>query len=405
MKYIWCNIKSFFINKKLIFLLTVFSVICSCVMIHFSYGLFQNYQLKKQYDLSDKREIVLTLQDNYEEVPDNELNDDEFYLRVPEKLDAYVTVDLLKKFVAEFGNSFEEKLKYIEMTAVVDELPFRLMFTIKDGVITKSDEFEKEVEDNAMLESGRYFTEEEYRAGEKVAICWDYLHWNIKSSPVSNRMAVDKETLHIQGKDYKIIAYGIIDRDRPTIPVTSLEGTTPFTGEMVFHFRKPIRQEQYDTVSEKTEKVLGELAVLEPAELPDDDAVYLYNTIIMITVFIALVSAINFAILYRYILTSRKQSRMVYRICGMNFFQVVFLYLGECVVLTVPAYLAGIFLFENILLKQISGHYEYMSGSYDAFLYLALFAVYFLVSLLVLSFMIVHALKSDAELDVRGGFQ
>lgn len=178
---------------------------------------------------------------------------------------SYVTVDLLKKYVAEFSNSYTDKLKYIEATAIVDKLPFHMNFSIKDGLIIKSDEFEKEVEDNAMLESGRYFTEEEYRKGEKVAICWDYLHWNTMSSPVSKRMAVDKKILHIQGKDYKIIAYGIIDIDRPVIPITSLEDTTPFTGEIVFNFKKPIRQEQYDIVVEKTEKIFGDKAVVAAA--------------------------------------------------------------------------------------------------------------------------------------------
>ena len=128
-------------------------------------------------------------------------------------------------------------------------------FSVKDGTIINSDEYEKEIENNAMLESGRYFTDKEYRNGEKVAICWDYLHWNTMSSPVSSRMAVDKNTLHIQGKDYKIIAYGIIDVDRPTIPVTSLEDTTLFHQRLVFHFKKPIRQEQYNLVVEKTNKI------------------------------------------------------------------------------------------------------------------------------------------------------
>ena len=77
MKYIWCNIKNFFKHKKLIFILTVFSVICSCIMIHFSYGLYQNYQLKKEYDLSDEREIALSLQGDFDEESDKELNDDE----------------------------------------------------------------------------------------------------------------------------------------------------------------------------------------------------------------------------------------------------------------------------------------------------------------------------------------
>ena len=115
-------------------------------MIHFSYGLYQNYQLKKQYDLSDERKIVLTLQGDFDETSDNELNDDESYFMQADSAKSYVTVDLLKKYVAEFSNSYTDKLKYIEATAIVDKLPFHMNFSIKDGLIIKSDEFEKEVE-------------------------------------------------------------------------------------------------------------------------------------------------------------------------------------------------------------------------------------------------------------------
>ena len=405
MKYIWRNIKNFFDNNKLIFILTISSVICSCIMIHFSYGLYQNYQLKKQYDLSDEREITLSLQGNFDEISDPGLNDDESYFKPVDSGNSYVTLHLLKKYMAEFGNSFTDKLKYIEVTAIVDQLPFRMDFSVKDGVITKSDAFEKEVEDNAMLESGRYFTDKEYRNGEKVAICWDYFHWNTMSFPVSKRMAIDKSTLHIQGNNYRIIAYGIIDIDRPVIPITSLDDDAIFNENIVFHFKKPIRQDQYNIVKEKTDKILGDKAVVEPADLPDDDAVYLYNTIIMVTIFITIVSAINFAILYRYILSGRRQSLMVFRICGMSFDRVVLLYLGECVMLTVPAYFTGVLLFENIVLKKISRYYDYMSGSYSAYVYLVLFAVYFAVSLLIIFVMILYALKTDRKLNVKGGVQ
>ena len=90
-------------------------------MIHFSYGLYQNYQLKKQYDLSDERKIVLTLQGDFDETSDNELNDDESYFMPADSAKSYVTVDLLKKYVAEFSNSYTDKLKYIEATAIVDK--------------------------------------------------------------------------------------------------------------------------------------------------------------------------------------------------------------------------------------------------------------------------------------------
>lgn len=150
-------------------------------MIHFSYGLYQNYQLKKEYDLSDEREIALSLQGDFDEESDKELNDDESYFKPVDSVDNYITMNLLKKYVAEFNNSFTDKLKYIEATAIVDQLPFRMNFSVKDGTIINSDEYEKEIENNAKLESGRYFTDKEYRNGEKVAICWDYLHWNTMS--------------------------------------------------------------------------------------------------------------------------------------------------------------------------------------------------------------------------------
>lgn len=97
MKYIWCNIKNFFKHKKLIFILTVFSVICSCIMIHFSYGLYQNYQLKKEYDLSDEREIALSLQGDFDEESDKELNDDESYFKPVDSVDNYITIEFVKE--------------------------------------------------------------------------------------------------------------------------------------------------------------------------------------------------------------------------------------------------------------------------------------------------------------------
>ena len=121
-------------------------------MIHFSYGLYQNYQLKKEYDLSDEREIALSLQGDFDEESDKELNDDESYFKPVDSVDNYITMNLLKKYVAEFNNSFTDKLKYIEATAIVDQLPFRMNFSVKDGTIINSDEYEKEIENNAKLE-------------------------------------------------------------------------------------------------------------------------------------------------------------------------------------------------------------------------------------------------------------
>lgn len=148
--------------------MTVFSVICSCIMIHFSYGLYQNYQLKKEYDLSDEREIALSLQGDFDEESDKELNDDESYFKPVDSVDNYITMNLLKKYVAEFNNSFTDKLKYIEATAIVDQLPFRMNFSVKDGTIINSDEYEKEIENNAKLKVGGILQTKNIGTGRKL---------------------------------------------------------------------------------------------------------------------------------------------------------------------------------------------------------------------------------------------
>ena len=58
----------------------------------------------------------------------------------------------------------------------------------------------------------------------------------------------------------------------------------------------------------------------------------------------------------------------------MSFARVVLLYLGECVVLTVPAYVIGVLLFEHVILKKVSKYYDYMSNSYSSYVYMVLFA-------------------------------
>lgn len=55
-KYTLKNIKSFFINNFIIFILLVISTITSAIVIFFSYGVYQNYNTILSYkedDLSD----------------------------------------------------------------------------------------------------------------------------------------------------------------------------------------------------------------------------------------------------------------------------------------------------------------------------------------------------------------
>lgn len=62
---------------------------------------------------------------------------------------------------------------------------------------------------------------------------------------------------------------------------------------------------------------------------------------LVISVIISLLSVINFAMLYLFILKNRQRNLAVMRICGCTKVKAVLIYLTECLVLTLPVYFVG----------------------------------------------------------------
>lgn len=74
MRYIFHDIWLLVRNKTLIYLITVISVMASVFLLHFSYSLFQSSMKQKESEVLGRKEINISVKDQYEIYDENEVN-------------------------------------------------------------------------------------------------------------------------------------------------------------------------------------------------------------------------------------------------------------------------------------------------------------------------------------------
>ena len=77
--------------------------------------------------------------------------------------------------------------------------------------------------------------------------------------------------------------------------------------------------------------------------------------------------------------------------------------LAECLLITTPIYLGSVFLFHNIMSKFLSKTFIFMKEAYSLNIYLALFLIYIIVSIIILSISINKTIKSEINNILIGG--
>lgn len=377
MKYIFLNLYQFIRRERLIFGLIVCSVISSSMVLHFAYGLYKNYQLKEEYKLYGQKELVIDLQDDFEYVPVDNSEGAGNLIASGEEGD-YVTVKMIKNFARQCKGELNNSLEYIEAVAVVDELPVKCDFGIKNGKIVNSSFYEKMLGESTSITKGRYFSHDEYRKGKAVALCFDLFTWNTEGSAVTKSIMKGKDSLILQGKTYRIVGCQIDSIDEPIVPLTSLEQNTPFHDQITIKLKKPVDVLLYRFMEKKVSASFGDKASLRMYEIPSDDAVYLYGSIIFVAFLIAVIAGINVSVLYYYVLQNRRKELMVFQICGMTRRKCAIICYGECMFLVIPLYIVCTMIYQKFVLPWLAQRYVYMGNNYGLTVYLALFSIFFL---------------------------
>ena len=363
----------------MIFFLILICVITSSFVIDFSYGLYQNYHIIKEDAESDLTSMTISFNNTEEKYASKKLTGDTLLSFSDELNDGVSFYDISIKNEDDLEDAFW----------------LGCNVTIKDGHFAANEEYWKNIG------KGTELTDEQEANGEHVAIFWltkSELEVNGDKERILSHMP-DDETFILFGEEYKIIGIGGITLI--TVPFESLKDDV-VVEKVSIEFDHAMVRSQYDEIKEKMLNAFGDIAQIPELDLPDARQYYLYNTVMIIAVMIALLSAINFAVLYRYILSKRLKALAIFRICGCTKPKALGIFLSECMIMTIPAFLLTTVAYDKLVLPVLANHFEYIKSAYSIKLYLIIFAIYTAVSLLVLMIMIYFNFLKKSITAIKG---
>lgn len=367
-KYTLKNIKSFFINNFIIFILLVISTITSAIVIFFSYGVYQNYNTILSYKEDD-------LSDDY--IGINYVNTSSEYVTKRDLLNCLSEID-------DISNELREQIIQYDVEGIIDNNSYEFKFLYSDGKFKVAEEFKENLKKYDNLTEGTYWSDYEEANGICVALISDPAVFGEISALDSIKYV---NQLKIGGKIYDIIGKQAWNEKGAMFPFSTVADEQLLTSTLI-SFNSAVSVKTYNQIRDVFNNYMGDKAVFEEIRTIDKDTYYTYKTVILISVFIALIAAINFMILYRYIMSTRKRTTAIFRILGLTPAKLNFMNMSECIILIVPFFILGMVLYQTVFLPRLHTYFVYMQDAYTPFVYFLLFVIFISVSLIVIGIML-----------------
>lgn len=438
--YVFKNLKAQFTKQRLLSLLLVLNIVVSCLVICFSYGLYQNYNMVLQEGEEEELSMLEVFIDSE--------NADFLY---DYNLIAYssVTPQMITDLTKELYENLNGNFASVQCDVIIDS-PFFVFLCENEGEFVGTSSVDPEELDDFYYDDSfepfytkltcevsydgekiidaygdKYFTEDQYNNGDKVVVvadecfderCHQYITFN---TPILSTMYIDgfrrilpegTESIIIGGDRYDIISV-LPKKDMPQnftymrLPITSLPESAVISAEFfsslegksaqcfIIHLNEPVTRSQYEAIQSCLSSVMGDTVYLQPMEFTDATEIYYYKTVMLISVFIAVLAAINMAILYRYILEKRSRELAVFRICGCSKGKASASYLLECLLINAPLFALTQLLYHKLIMPRLTGLFPNMAGAYSFKLYAAIFGIYIAASMLVMITMILFTVR------------
>ncbi|MBQ8725310.1 MAG: hypothetical protein IJY74_06560 [Oscillospiraceae bacterium] len=366
MKHIFRNIRMFIRNEKMIFAVMVVCVFASAVILNFAYGLYCHFNTQKIETTADLKEIIIDIDD------DSRLTQKEF-----------------RSYIESLSEETLEGMSVFIAGTVPEADPNQYntldcRFEYSGGRYKVMEAYREAIE--MRLHSGRMITDEEESSGANVAVV-HYDDFIGGRNEFTLSLMKDEDTIIFLGKEYEIVG----DEEMaaiPSVPFLSVPEDFIFDDIVILDFDNVISKPAYEELRMQADMLIPEKLIFPELSLPDADSITLYNNIILISLLIAVLSLLNFAMLYHFVLERRSRDLAIIRICGCTKKRALLIHLGECMAISVPVYIAGTAVFILLLDRVFDRLFIYMKEAYSSAVYLVIFAGYILLMFLILGVMI-----------------
>lgn len=392
-KYVLKNLKNFITKETAIFIIVIICQVSSILLSLFSYGVFQNYKAE-------------TNQINIDNVA---MEDEDDWIVFNYELDISAENPVEYKVVYDFcnaaGNLLGDKIAnlFFESGCVTMSLAY------ENGTYKPMEEYYKNSSMNGRWAEGEWFSDEQINNREKVCVITeamkeDYTQrekdFDYDNVPLAKKEG-DDYYITLGSEEYKVI--GFFDEGHPTIvfvPWGVLSDDYSITCVPEFSFNRQLTQKEYNSLVAIYENYFPDriISTAPELELYDPEEVYYYKTNMAISLFIAIVSSINFALLFNYIFDRRRHTLAVLRLTGCTANRARRMYLSEVMLIMIPLLLICTFVFHKFILPWLDSLFPYINQVYGIKIYSIMAGIYFVVSYIIMNIMIILHLRKTPVL-------
>ncbi len=396
---------------KMYLTLFLVSTILTALVTSFIFGVYQNYHTRvmqgeeQSYVISieaDKSVGIKTVHSEfYGQTEQDKENMSRYYTSIS-KGDVVEMFDNLPESVLE-------SIDFVNTNIVADDNVYQLalykfIFTpTKEGLVpygTHADQF----------------TDEQYLSGARVARVDEglydedasYSHGTMFWSNDGNRvMDPDEEYVEINGIEYEIIGMtkgSAHQSGNIYIPFTALPDDTPLAGmegTVSIYFKNTISYRDYKEISDYVEQNLFGKAHVAEIDLSLSSDLYYYKTIVLITLAVAFLFAVNAMAIYSCIIKKNMRQIKIYRLCGCPRLKIVASLTAYLSILSVPLFIASLLVFDKLIYPAILDFFPYMTGCFNFTVYLLMFVMWYVVT--TVSSFILMFFKIGNKLDIMEG--
>lgn len=393
MNYILKNIKQFSTKSTMIFVLFVVCEISAVLIILFSYGTFNHFQAEKDIESKkiDQQQFSISFGNIVDTIKD-ESGNTLYYFG-----DGVITVDQFRQVLDKLNDKTKSRLPGFYFTIDYNDKGFLKYLNNDEMVIQTNDEdisdvllpmefrleFNENLNDyslyeeflnNLSMSEGRYFTYEEYAGDENLIVL-----------PINGKKEYLEKTVELLGKKYTVI--GIADSGT-NVPFKTVGGDNTIKDISILDDNVIMIQDYYK-LREAFVSVMGDQVLFPPVNAVDFSEIKFFNSIIYISVALAVVSAINLAILFRYVLNSRRKQLAIFLINGCTRNKLRRMYIIEILMISVTVFLVFSCVYHFVILPKLSFFFDYIRDVYNFKIYIYMFVIYLISIYIFLNIVIV----------------
>ena len=360
---------------RFISILIVLNIVVSAFVVCFSYGVYQNFNIVIDEGESSARELFI----------------------IPTKSDtknytSSVTTKMLIDTVKDLDEKTLKNIKVIECTAIVPTS------AIERNIF----DFSFRYDGNRFVQVGdELFSDSEYNSFRKIAAISPLLRnknhtGGINLARTGDRWEAeyigDAQTVTVGDEEFSIVNE-LLDEGYLAAPITAFYNDTPINCKkygwcVCIEFTTDLSRTQYDDIVASIQNNMGDNARIPDMNITPASQLFYYKTILIVSFLISLLAALNLSVLYRFILSKRIKMLTIFRLCGCTKGKIIRMYIGECMLVSLPLFALSEFCFDKLLLPILSGVFEYIEFAYSPLLYLAIFGIYTGACFIVLFIMI-----------------